>query len=122
RGAGLGEGVPPQVVRQRREHLRELEKELAERYSRSLLGRRLDVLVEGPSARPGFAQGTSCRYVPVVFRGHASALIRRRVVVRAVAIEDGVLVGEPEPELGGLSAVCPEPTSRRVPLELVAGT
>ena len=35
------------VVARRREHLRRLEEELAADYRRRLLGRRLDVLVEG---------------------------------------------------------------------------
>ena len=55
--------------------LRELEAETAQAYQRSLLGRCLDVLCEGADPkRPGHAQGTSCRYVPVSFRGHAPAL------------------------------------------------
>jgi threonylcarbamoyladenosine tRNA methylthiotransferase MtaB len=91
------ESVPPAVVAERRARLLAIEKELTESYCRSLLGRRLDVLVEGAdSRRPGFVRGTACRYVPVVCRGHAPALLRRRVPVRAAAFVDGVLVGEPE--------------------------
>ena len=98
--AELKETVPPPVVARRRETLRRLERELAWEYQRSLLGRTLDVLVEtADSARPGNVVGTSCRYVPVSFRGYFPALVRRRVPVRAVAVgEDGVIVGEPEIE------------------------
>src|SRR5262245_14147879 len=68
--ARWGEAVPPAVAAARRERLLELERELAGAYYRSLLGRRLDVLVEGPDPRrPGFVRGTSERYAPVAFRG-----------------------------------------------------
>ena len=57
---------------------------------------RLDVLVEGADPRrPGFVRGTACRGVTVICRGHAPALIRRRVPVRAVAVTNGVVLGEP---------------------------
>ncbi|HXG10490.1 MAG TPA: tRNA (N(6)-L-threonylcarbamoyladenosine(37)-C(2))-methylthiotransferase MtaB [Gemmataceae bacterium] len=95
--AALPDPVPPPVVAERRRRLRELERELAGAYFRSLIGRRLDVLVEG-AVRPGLVRGTSCRYAPVVFAAHAPALIGRRVPVRAVGVADGVILGEPEPE------------------------
>jgi threonylcarbamoyladenosine tRNA methylthiotransferase MtaB len=97
--AGWDESVPPAVVAERRARLLEIERELTEAYCRSLIGRRLDVLVEGADPqRPGFVRGTACRAVPVVCRGHAPALIRRRVPVRAVAVANGVVLGEPEAE------------------------
>src|SRR5262249_45280371 len=100
----LRDDVPPQVKAERRRRLHEVEKEVAQRYHRSLIGRVLDVLVEGgDDRRPGSAHGTSCRYAPVSFPGHAPALVRRRVLVRVVGVEDGVLVGEPEP--GALEVV-----------------
>jgi threonylcarbamoyladenosine tRNA methylthiotransferase MtaB len=122
--AELRPGVPPAVVDRRRERLRELERELAEEYQRGLLGRTLDVLVEGPDpCRPGWVRGTSCRYVPVSFPGHAPALIRRRVPVRALAVVEGVLVGEPIPEdqPGPVVGRSPLPTwgRRELPLVLV---
>jgi threonylcarbamoyladenosine tRNA methylthiotransferase MtaB len=93
------DAVPPVVVQERRRRLLEIEKELAEAYYRRLLGRRLEVLVEGDEpGRSGWVRGTSCRYAPVSFRGHAPALLRRLVPVRAVAVADGVILGEPEPE------------------------
>jgi threonylcarbamoyladenosine tRNA methylthiotransferase MtaB len=96
--AALRDDVPPPVKRERRERLLAIEKELADRYCRSLLGRVLDVLVEGSDdGRRGHARGTACRYVTVSFPGHAPALLRRRVPVRALRVEGGVIVGEPEP-------------------------
>jgi tRNA A37 methylthiotransferase MiaB len=95
----LPDAVPPQVVNERRERIRELERTLADNYGRSLFGRRLDVLVEGADPRwPGHVRGTSCRGVPVSFPGHLPALLRRRAPVRAAQMVDGLLIGEPEPE------------------------
>ncbi|HKB41671.1 MAG TPA: tRNA (N(6)-L-threonylcarbamoyladenosine(37)-C(2))-methylthiotransferase MtaB [Gemmataceae bacterium] len=92
----LADSVPPGVKAERRQRLLELERELADRYSRSLVGTTLDVLVEGEdSRRPGQVRGTSCRYVPVSFRGHAPALVRRRVPVRVIGTADDALLGEP---------------------------
>jgi threonylcarbamoyladenosine tRNA methylthiotransferase MtaB len=97
--AEFADRVPPAVVDARRARLRELERELAAAYYRSLLGRPLDVLVEGADPqRPGHAFGTSCRYAPVSFAGHAPALLGRLVPVRAVSVADGVVLAKPEPE------------------------
>jgi threonylcarbamoyladenosine tRNA methylthiotransferase MtaB len=97
--AALPDAVPPLVVQERRRRLLEIERESAAAYHRSLLGRRLDVLVEGADpARPGHVRGTSCRYAPVSFAEHLPALIRRVVLVRAVGVADGVIFGEPEPD------------------------
>jgi threonylcarbamoyladenosine tRNA methylthiotransferase MtaB len=96
--ARLPGAVPPAVAERRREILRTLETHEADRYHRSLVGRRLDVLVEGADPkRPGHAAGTSCRYAPVSFPGHAPALLARLVPVRAVGVDGGVILGEPEP-------------------------
>jgi threonylcarbamoyladenosine tRNA methylthiotransferase MtaB len=97
--AQLTDAVPAPVVAERRERLLRLGRETAQAYQRELLGRRLDVLVEGPDPeRPGFVRGTACRAVPVAFAGYLPALVRRCVPVRAVAVEDGVVVAEPEPK------------------------
>ncbi|MBI1914798.1 MAG: tRNA (N(6)-L-threonylcarbamoyladenosine(37)-C(2))-methylthiotransferase MtaB [Planctomycetes bacterium] len=94
----LADDVPPAVKAQRRERLLELERELADRYYRSLLGTKLDVLVEGAdSKRPGQVRGTSCRYAAVAFPGHAPALVRRRVPVRVTGVTIDGLFGDPEP-------------------------
>jgi threonylcarbamoyladenosine tRNA methylthiotransferase MtaB len=99
RAAALRDDVPPQVKAQRRQRLHEIERDCARTYHRSLLGRVLDVLVEGPCPRhAGHARGTACRSVQVSFPGHTAALIRRRVPVRATAVGEGVILGEPEPQ------------------------
>ena len=91
--------VPPSAVAERCEKLRELERILAADYRRGLIGRKLDVLVEGADPeRRGFVRGTSCRFVPVSFPGYLPALLRRRVAVRVTLTEEGVLVGAPEAE------------------------
>jgi threonylcarbamoyladenosine tRNA methylthiotransferase MtaB len=64
--AEMKDQVPSQVKAERRERLTALDRELREQYFRSLIGRRLSVLVEGPSeTTPGGWAGTSCRYAPV---------------------------------------------------------
>ncbi len=69
--ASMDGRVPKSVASQRREQLQELEAGLRSDYFDSLVGRRLEVLVEetlvdeegaGP---PMIAKGTACRYVPV---------------------------------------------------------
>ena len=96
----LQDAVPSPILAERCKRLRELEETLTLKYQRSLLGRRLEVLIEGADAeRPGTVQGTSCRYVPVTLRGHLPALLRRLISVRATSIEDGMILGEPEPEM-----------------------
>jgi len=47
----------------------------------AVLGVWLEVLVEeADAAHSGRVRGTSCRYVPVSFRGHLPALLRRLVI------------------------------------------
>ncbi len=118
--ASRRDDVSPAVKALRRERLRALERELARDYQRRLLGRVLDVLVEGADeGRPGHARGTSCRYAPVSFPGHAAALVRRRVPVRALRVEDGGIVGEPEP---GTVAEVSADRPRRLGLPVVLTT
>jgi threonylcarbamoyladenosine tRNA methylthiotransferase MtaB len=89
--------VPAEVVAERRARLGDLERRLADIYQRSLLGRRLDVLVEGDDReRPGHVRGTSCRFAPVTFEGRGEVLLRRRVPVRAVATVGGVVIARPD--------------------------
>src|SRR5262249_46288268 len=85
---------------------------------RSLIGRRLDVLIEGPHpTREGYVMGTSCRYAPVAVPGTLPALLSRRVPVRAVAVADGLVFAHPEPASGMLplseNVPAPEGSSRR---------
>jgi threonylcarbamoyladenosine tRNA methylthiotransferase MtaB len=96
--AELGDRVPPSVIAERRQRLLELEHELAGRYWRTLLGTRLDVLVEGADPRrPGHVRGTACRYMPVVFEGRVEVLLRKVIPVVAVRIVDGAILGQPAP-------------------------
>jgi threonylcarbamoyladenosine tRNA methylthiotransferase MtaB len=97
--AGFGPVVPPAVVDRRREAMRRLETELAANYYRRLVGLDLDMLVEGADpARTGHVLGTSCRYAPVSAPGYAPALIGRRIAVKALRVEDHVIVAAPLPE------------------------
>jgi threonylcarbamoyladenosine tRNA methylthiotransferase MtaB len=58
--------IDASVKKQRRTRLAGLEASLRDRYFRGLLGRRLRVLVEGPSdRRAGWSFGAACRYAPV---------------------------------------------------------
>jgi threonylcarbamoyladenosine tRNA methylthiotransferase MtaB len=108
----LPDRVPPEVCNERRQRLRDLERSLATDYFRSLLGRRLEVLVEGAdSRRPGLVLGTSCRYAPVAFAAHAPALVGNLAPVRADRVQDGVIIGRPEPQI---------PDSGRFPLPITA--
>jgi threonylcarbamoyladenosine tRNA methylthiotransferase MtaB len=64
--AEMTDMVAPQAKADRCNRLADLEHELRRDYFRSLIGRRLTVLVEGPSESiPGNWLGTSCRYAPV---------------------------------------------------------
>jgi threonylcarbamoyladenosine tRNA methylthiotransferase MtaB len=97
--ADLPGRVAPGVVAERRRQALQLERELADAYFRRLVGRRLDVLVEGEApGRPGFVVGTSCRYAPVAFPGYAPALLGRRVPVIAEGVAGGLVMGRPEGE------------------------
>jgi len=115
--ADLPGRVHPAAVAERRRRLLELESRLARRYFRSLIGRRLDVLVEGKApARPGHVRGTSCRYAPVVFEGYAPALLAQRVPVVAEAEADGVLLARPDPDPFAEQAPSDGEVPGRIPL------
>jgi threonylcarbamoyladenosine tRNA methylthiotransferase MtaB len=104
--------VPPTIIARRRERLLDLEQELAQAYYTSLRGRVLDVLVEGEApGRSGWLMGTSCRYAPVAFPGHAPSLLGRRVPIRADGVADGVVLGRPE-RPSAQSAVAIRPVAR----------
>jgi len=106
--------VPPSVVAERRRRLLALERELADTYARRLVGRRLDVLVEGEApTRPGWAQGTSCRQVPVWFPAYVPALLGRRVPVVVEAVAEGALIGHPVAEPVGLRLLESKPQTDR---------
>jgi threonylcarbamoyladenosine tRNA methylthiotransferase MtaB len=117
--AVLRDAPAPAVIADRRQRLLDLERETAHAYQRSLLGSRLDVLIEGlDPQRPGCAWGTSCRYVPVSIPGYAPALLGRLAPVRATATVANVVIGEPLPEPVS-SARLPEPRRGRLSLPCV---
>jgi threonylcarbamoyladenosine tRNA methylthiotransferase MtaB len=103
--ADLTQRVPPHIVHERHQRLLDLEAELAANYARTLLGRRLDVLVEATKAqRAGHVRGTSCRHVAVELRGLTDALIGQIVPVHVTEIHDGVLIGEPIAQEGPITS------------------
>jgi threonylcarbamoyladenosine tRNA methylthiotransferase MtaB len=115
-GADLPKRVPPAVVDERRERLHELERRLADVYARSLIGRRLDVLVESADPDyPGHVRGTSCRYISASFEGRLESLRRQRVPVVAVRVVNGVVLARPEAELAPANA----DALRRLPLPVL---
>jgi threonylcarbamoyladenosine tRNA methylthiotransferase MtaB len=94
--AAFADQVHPSIIDDRRQRLLELEEEMAQEYYRKLVGRRLNVIVEGQDPlRPGFSRGTSCRHAQVSFPGHAPALIGKRVDVRVDDVAEEGLIGQP---------------------------
>jgi threonylcarbamoyladenosine tRNA methylthiotransferase MtaB len=88
--AEMAGNVPPQVKAERAARLAEVERELREAYFRSLVGRRLTVLVEGPSDQtPGAWAGTSCRYAPVEISGGEELVPGTLVGAMAIGVADG---------------------------------
>ncbi len=57
------------ICQERITRLEQLEREMAERYYRLLVGRNLEVMVEGLSTREGWVCGTDRSYVPVELPG-----------------------------------------------------
>ncbi len=94
--AEMADTVPGDVQRQRAAELAQIEKCLRSAYFESLLGRKLEVLIESAATdRPATLLGTSARYVPVELPGpthqvgHLVRAVARTVVdgrVRAEAI------------------------------------
>ena len=81
--------IPKKVKQERGRELASLEAELQGEYYQSLIGKRLQVLVESRLAdRPGFSVGTSCRYSPVELASRA-ADIGEIVAIEADGVSDG---------------------------------
>ncbi len=77
KAATFTDALPPAVIRERVARLGDLERELAERYYRTLANEQLEVLVEqAVPQRPGYVRGTDRRYVPVELPGDANDLGR----------------------------------------------
>lgn len=86
--AQMPDQVPRAIRAQRGQRIAEIERDLRERYFRSLLGRRLRVLVESASdPQRQQAVGTSCRYAPVELTEPSMA--GRLVDVQAEQVIDG---------------------------------
>lgn len=68
--ADFPDQVRPEVRKERCRILSEIERDLAEDYYHTLVGRELEVLVERESReRPGWVRGTDRRYAPVELPG-----------------------------------------------------
>lgn len=118
--ARLPDSVPPQTKASRRKILLETETRLLVTYQKKLIGRTLDVLVEQPSeTHPGMVKGTSCRSVPVTFRGHYPALKRGKFPVKITGMESTMLFGEPIEEGPPASPPTRFMRNQKVPLTLV---
>jgi threonylcarbamoyladenosine tRNA methylthiotransferase MtaB len=88
--------VPKPVKQERHDRLLALDAELREAYFRSLLGRKLQVLVENYSENErGRKLGTACRYAPVEFDTYA-AKPGEFVDVLARESSSERIVGEPQ--------------------------
>jgi threonylcarbamoyladenosine tRNA methylthiotransferase MtaB len=113
--------VPAEIIAKRREQMQALSDHLTGVYQRQLVGRRVDVLVEGADPRrPGNVVGTSCRYVPVSFPAHSEALLGRRVPVTIVSASIDRLIGEPLPDsISDLPSMPKGLVGGRSPLPLV---
>lgn len=84
--------VSPEVKADRCRRLTTIEGRLRERYFRTLMGRRLQLLVESPAERAGYVTGTSCRYATVEIPG-GEDLIGRFVDVTAGECDASRIVG-----------------------------
>lgn len=96
--AEMSDQVAPQAKAERVERLAELERQLADRYYRSLIGRELQVMIESPVAeRPGYVYGTSCRYA-IVEAPAGLASFGRFAVVKAAGVANGRIVAAEGPK------------------------
>jgi len=94
--ATLPDQVPGVIREERMRRLEILERELARRYYETLVGTRVEVLVEGVvENQAGWVHGTDRRYVPVVLPG-SSADLNRIVYGRGVRVLDTGLQAERE--------------------------
>jgi threonylcarbamoyladenosine tRNA methylthiotransferase MtaB len=90
--ATMPDQVPPQIKADRAARLAELENKLRARYLDSLVGRKLQVLVESTDEATQRSQGTSCRYATVELAGnHAEGTL---VPVRITTARTDALLGE----------------------------
>ncbi|QGJ71288.1 Threonylcarbamoyladenosine tRNA methylthiotransferase MtaB [Planctomycetales bacterium 10988] len=72
--AEMPDQVPGDIKKARGKRLLELETQLKVQYYQQLVGKTLEVLIEGSDPqRPGWQQGTTCRYAPISFYAPDSA-------------------------------------------------
>ena len=88
------------ICEQRMRILQHVERELAQQYYQSLIGRKLEVLVEGHSrTRAGWVHGTDRRYVPVELPG-LDADLGQIIIGRATRSEGHFLEATRETSTG----------------------
>jgi threonylcarbamoyladenosine tRNA methylthiotransferase MtaB len=92
--AEMSPQVLPQIKAERVERLATLEAELRQSYFRSLIGRRLTVLVEGAKIAGVLLAGTSCRYAPVEMSAAEGIEIGSLVTVQADDVRQGHVIGQ----------------------------
>ncbi len=98
--AQFSDQVPGPVKRERVQRLLELERELAERYYASLVGKAVQVLVERPSEdRPGWFRGTDQHYVPVELPGAEDDVGQLVTAVGRRATRNGLVAERPGEEV-----------------------
>lgn len=99
--ATLPDQIHPSVLARRRDELLELDKHFAGAYLHRLVGKRLDLLVEGiDSAHSGWVRGTTCRKITALVEG-GPWLIRKRVPVMATRVERDYVLATGIPEEDG---------------------
>jgi len=94
-----GDPIPQEVKRRRHQELLELQRRISEEESRKLIGRTVEVLVEGRSEGRWFGRGRDHRMVafhaPEPEPGSDSAhLIGKLVQVKVKGVAGGTLIGE----------------------------
>ena len=92
--AEMKDAVSPEVKNDRHQRLTEVEAELRHSYFKSLIGKRLQVLIEGENPL-GAKLGTSCRYAPVEITNSAAKISTLTNVTIQEARPDVVLGTDP---------------------------
>jgi len=93
--AEFADQIRPEVRRERMQRLAVLERTLAQRYYMSMVGRTLEVLVEGVCGdRAGWVRGTDRHYIPVELPG-ATGDLGRCVFARGIAAHVDYLEAQP---------------------------
>lgn len=92
--ADMPDQVPAAVKARRSADLAALESQLRQRYFEWLLGRDLEVLVEGPAENDSNQWlGTACRYAPVAVPASAATGAGMFARLRAAEVRDGIIRG-----------------------------